>query len=58
MFSLQCDWCSLLAEPDCLFQAHHGSAYDVKFYGDDENALLLRFKLLTTSYDELLVSLD
>lgn len=31
----------LLAEPDCLFQAHHGSAYDVKFYGHDENALLL-----------------
>jgi translation initiation factor 4A/THO complex subunit 6 len=32
---------NLLAEPDCFFQAHHGPAYDVKFYGDDENALLL-----------------
>ncbi|CAJ2649907.1 unnamed protein product [Trifolium pratense] len=32
---------NLLAEPDCFFQGHHGPAYDVKFYGDDENALLL-----------------
>lgn len=60
---MQCDWPRLLAEPDCFFQAHDGPAYDVKFYGDGEDALLLRFKLvldtdpsvylLLLSYDEL-----
>lgn len=31
----------LLAEPNCFVQAHAGPAYDVKFYGDGEDALLL-----------------
>ncbi|MED6183243.1 hypothetical protein PIB30_036132 [Stylosanthes scabra] len=31
----------LLAEPDCFFHGHDGPAYDVKFYGDGEDALLL-----------------
>ncbi|RYR30120.1 hypothetical protein Ahy_B01g054962 isoform A [Arachis hypogaea] len=31
----------LLAEPDCFFQGHDGPAYDVKFYGDGEDVLLL-----------------
>ncbi|RYR49746.1 hypothetical protein Ahy_A07g036260 isoform A [Arachis hypogaea] len=31
----------LLAEPDCFFQGHDGPTYDVKFYGDGEDALLL-----------------
>ncbi|KAL9682021.1 hypothetical protein QQ045_013814 [Rhodiola kirilowii] len=29
------------AEPDCILRGHEGPAYDVKFYGDDEEALLL-----------------
>ncbi|XP_021747088.1 THO complex subunit 6-like [Chenopodium quinoa] len=29
------------AEPYCFLQAHEGPAYDVKFYGDDDDALLL-----------------
>ena len=33
----------LVAEPNCFLQGHDGPAYDVKFYGDDEDALLLRF---------------
>lgn len=33
----------LVAEPDCFFQGHDGPAYDVKFYGDGEDALLIRF---------------
>ncbi|GMY36337.1 eukaryotic initiation factor 4A-2-like [Fagus crenata] len=31
----------LVAEPKCFLQGHDGPAYDVKFYGDDEDALLL-----------------
>ncbi|XP_057536876.1 THO complex subunit 6 [Amaranthus tricolor] len=31
----------LAAEPNCFLQAHEGPAYDVKFYGDDADALLL-----------------
>ncbi|XP_027916109.1 eukaryotic initiation factor 4A-14-like [Vigna unguiculata] len=31
----------LSAEPNCFIQAHYGPAYDVKFYGDGEDALLL-----------------
>ncbi|KAH1201165.1 THO complex subunit 6 [Glycine max] len=31
----------LLAEPNCFVQAHDGPAYDVRFYGDGEDALLL-----------------
>ncbi|KAL5065844.1 hypothetical protein RYX36_027581 [Vicia faba] len=38
---INADTDSLLAEPDCFFQAHDGSAYDVKFYGDDDNAILM-----------------
>ncbi|XP_058756287.1 THO complex subunit 6-like isoform X2 [Vicia villosa] len=60
---INADTDSLLAEPDCFFQAHGGSAYDVKFYGDDDNAILMscgddgrvrgwRWKELTSSkYD-------
>nr|KYP57566.1 THO complex subunit 6 isogeny [Cajanus cajan] len=32
---------TLLAEPNCFVQAHDGPAYDVKFYGDGEDALML-----------------
>lgn len=46
MFRVQCYWFRLLAEPNCFVQAHDGPAYDVRFYGDGEDALLLRFKLL------------
>lgn len=31
----------LVAEPDCFVQGHDGPAYDIKFYGDGEDALLL-----------------
>ncbi|KAK4602601.1 hypothetical protein RGQ29_011571 [Quercus rubra] len=31
----------LVAEPDCFVQGHDGPAYDIKFYGDSEDALLL-----------------
>ncbi|KAL2903677.1 THO complex subunit 6 [Bienertia sinuspersici] len=31
----------LAAQPNCFLQAHEGPAYDVKFYGDDADALLL-----------------
>ncbi|KAI4335272.1 hypothetical protein L6164_013934 [Bauhinia variegata] len=31
----------LLAEPNCFFRGHDGPAYDVKFYGDGEDTLLL-----------------
>lgn len=31
------------AGPSGYLQGHDGPAYDVKFYGDDEDALLLRF---------------
>ncbi|KAG0490618.1 hypothetical protein HPP92_007481 [Vanilla planifolia] len=31
----------LLADPLCSIQAHKGPAYDLKFYGNDEEALLL-----------------
>ena len=42
--------CSLLvAEPDCFVQGHDGPAYDIKFYGDSEDALLLRFGLVLIS---------
>jgi len=41
-----CYWSRLSAQPNCFIQAHCGPAYDVKFYGDGEDALLLRFKLL------------
>lgn len=30
-----------VAEPNCLLHGHDGPAYDVKFYGDDEDSLLL-----------------
>ncbi|XP_058073984.1 THO complex subunit 6 isoform X2 [Magnolia sinica] len=30
-----------VAEPLCLLRAHNGPAYDVKFYGDGEDSLLL-----------------
>lgn len=33
----------LAAEPNFFLQAHEGPAYDVKFYGDDADSLLLRF---------------
>ena len=32
-----------VAEPNCFLQGHDGPAYDVKFYGDGEESLLLRF---------------
>ncbi|CAL9027632.1 unnamed protein product [Prunus brigantina] len=32
---------SLMAEPACFLQAHEGPAYDVKFYGHGEGAVLL-----------------
>lgn len=32
----------LVAEPNCLIQGHDGPAYDVKFYGNGEDSLLLR----------------
>ena len=32
-----------VAEPDCFLQAHDGPVYDAKFYGDSEDALLLRY---------------
>lgn len=32
----------MVAEPEGLVKAHDGPAYDVKFYGEDEDALLLR----------------
>ncbi|KAF8406868.1 hypothetical protein HHK36_005989 [Tetracentron sinense] len=32
---------SLVAEPSCILQGHDGPAYDVKFYGDGEDSLLL-----------------
>lgn len=31
----------LVAEPLCFLQGHNGPAYDVKFYGDGEDSLLL-----------------
>ncbi|XP_031397624.1 THO complex subunit 6 [Punica granatum] len=31
----------LPVEPDCVLRGHDGPAYDVKFYGDDEDSLLL-----------------
>ncbi|KAK7329672.1 hypothetical protein VNO77_23846 [Canavalia gladiata] len=31
----------LFAVPNCFVQAHDGPAYDIKFYGDSEDALLL-----------------
>lgn len=31
----------LVAEPNCFVQGHDGPAYDIKFYGDGEDALLL-----------------
>ncbi|PIA64269.1 hypothetical protein AQUCO_00100031v1 [Aquilegia coerulea] len=31
----------LVAEPMCLLQGHDGPAYDVKFYGDGEDSLLI-----------------
>ncbi|KFK40305.1 hypothetical protein AALP_AA3G357800 [Arabis alpina] len=31
----------MVAEPEGLVKAHEGPAYDVKFYGEDEDALLL-----------------
>ncbi|XP_019053851.1 PREDICTED: uncharacterized protein LOC104600806 [Nelumbo nucifera] len=31
----------LMAEPLCSLQAHNGPAYDVKFYGDKDDSLLL-----------------
>lgn len=34
------------AEPSGYLQGHDGPAYDVKFYGDNEDALLLRFDLI------------
>lgn len=43
MFRMQCYWFRLLAEPNCFVRAHDGPAYDIKFYGDGEDALLLRF---------------
>ncbi|OWM90807.1 hypothetical protein CDL15_Pgr011567 [Punica granatum] len=33
----------LPVEPDCVLRGHDGPAYDVKFYGDDEDSLLLSF---------------
>nr|AFK48053.1 unknown [Lotus japonicus] len=39
--SVKSDTDELFAEPDCIFKAHDGPAYDVKFYGDGEDALLL-----------------
>lgn len=42
--------CSLLvAEPDYFVQGHDGPAYDIKFYGDGEDALLLSFGLVLIS---------
>ncbi|XP_077216619.1 DWD (DDB1-binding WD40 protein) hypersensitive to ABA 1 [Tasmannia lanceolata] len=32
---------SLVAEPICRLQGHNGPAYDVKFYGDGDDSLLL-----------------
>lgn len=32
----------MVAEPERVVRAHDGPAYDVKFYGEDEDALLLR----------------
>ncbi|RXI06101.1 hypothetical protein DVH24_018143 [Malus domestica] len=32
---------SLMAEPTCFLQAHEGPAYDVKFYGNGEDSVLL-----------------
>lgn len=32
----------MVAEPERVIRAHEGPAYDVKFYGEDEDALLLR----------------
>lgn len=32
-----------MAEPACFLQAHEGPAYDIKFYGHGEGAVLLRF---------------
>jgi len=49
VFRVRCDWFRLSAEPNCFIQAHYGPAYDVKFYGDGEDALLLRFKSLLNS---------
>lgn len=38
------DFCSLLvAEPESFLQGHDGPAYDIKFYGEGEDALLLRY---------------
>lgn len=34
----------VVAEPVCLLRGHDGPAYDVKFYGEeDETRLLLRY---------------
>lgn len=47
-------WCSLfVAEPDCFLQAHDGPVYDAKFYGDGEDALLLRFLSLNLFFSLL-----
>lgn len=32
----------MVAAPEGVVRAHEGPAYDVKFYGEDEDALLLR----------------
>lgn len=49
VFRVRCYWFRLSVEPNCFIQAHCGPAYDVKFYGDGEDALLLRFKFLLNS---------
>ncbi|KAL9325868.1 hypothetical protein ACSQ67_006513 [Phaseolus vulgaris] len=41
VFRVRCYWFRLSAQPNCFIQAHCGPAYDVKFYGDGEDALLL-----------------
>lgn len=39
----------LAAEPLHFLQGHSGPAYDVKFYGEGEDCLLLRFVLMLVS---------
>ncbi|CAL5398598.1 unnamed protein product [Camellia sinensis] len=41
----------LQAEPQCFLQGHDGPAYDVKFYGNGEDSLLLRPVVMMAGFE-------